>query len=222
MSFWNDLLGRGKSNPANAAMPYLDQIPGQLHQAMDPYISRGNDQYAALSQAYGDMSDPASFLEKAMAGYQPSRGYQMRQNEALTAASNSAAAGGMRGSSQDQIGQARIADSLMGDDIQQWLQNYMNTQQMGLQGKQRIYDQGFGASQGMADNLANVLGSKAQLGMQGQAQQNRSAQNIFSGMLGMGGMLGGGMLGSAFGPMGTLFGAKIGSGLGQQFSPDKY
>jgi hypothetical protein len=183
-------------NPADAGMGYLNQIPGMLHQINDPYIQRGNEQYAGLNKAYTGMAqDPTGFLNQMMAAYQPSKGFQIQKDEALRAAGNSAAAGGMRGSFADQEGQARLADTLMGQDMQQWLQNVLGIQGYGLQGQQNFYNQGYGASQNMASDLSNVLGSQATLGYQGQNAQNQGILGILGSLVGAGGAAAGGYLG---------------------------
>ena len=187
-------------NPADKGMDYLNKISPMLHDINDPYIKRGNDQYAGLNDVYGRMGqNPTDFLEQMMKGYAPSRGFQLKRDEASRAAGNSAAAGGMRGTQMDQEGQQRLADSLMGEDMQQWLGNVMGIQGKGLAGQQHFYDQGFDASQGMAGNLANVLGSQAQLGMQGQSYKNQSLSDLLSGLAQTGAMAGGAYMGAGGG-----------------------
>lgn len=204
------LFSRG-GNPAGAAAPWLNQIPGQLHENFDPYIQRGNDQYAGLNSKYGAMSnDPAGFLEQIMQQYKPSRGYQMRRNEGLEAAGNTAAAGGMRGSFGDMKNQYRLADAFMGDDMQQWLQNVMGIQNQGMGGQQNFYNQGYDANKSMAGDMSNYMNTQATNAFQGQAQSNKARQDLIQGILG-----GAGMGLGAYGAMGG-FGGGSGSGFGKQ------
>lgn len=185
MSFWTDLLGRGKSNPATKAMPYLEQIPGTIKPYYEPYIQQGQQAGNQFSPILGQMSqNPAQYLEQLMQGYEPSKAYGLQRDEALRAASSSAAAGGRRGTPQDMMNQARIADMLMGQDMQNWLNNVLGIQGAGLSGQQHLYDVGYGASTGLAGDLSNVLGSQAGLAFQGQSQQNKSAQDIIKSLLG--------------------------------------
>lgn len=179
MGFFDFLTG-GK-NPADAASPYLDRIPGELQKYLDPYINRGNSAYDKFNPQLNDMtSDPAAFLEKISKDYQPSRSYQLKRDEALRAAGNSAAAGGMRGSLQDIEGESRLTDALMGEDMQQWLNNVLGIQGRGIQGQQHLYDTGYDASKGLSGDLANILGTQAQLAFQGQNQKNQNMNDIFS------------------------------------------
>ena len=196
MSWLSDFFKGGK-NPADAAMPYLNQIPGMEKGYYDPYIQRGNEAYNAANPQFSAMgTDPAAFLEKLMGKYEPSRGYQLQRDEALKAAGNTAAAGGMRGSLNDISNEARITDTLMGNDMQQWLKNVLGIQTEGLGGLQHTADQGYNASTGLAGDLSNVLGTQAGLAFQGQANQNKSRSDLLSGIMqALGGIAGFGLPG---------------------------
>lgn len=181
MGFFDSLFGIGDANPANQARKYIDQIPGQLYGIYDPYIDRGNAQYAGLNQQYTNMGqDPTGYLNKILQSYTPSKAYQLQRDEALRAAGNTAAAGGMRGSLDDIQKQARIADSLSGQDMQQWLNNVLGIQSTGLTGQQGFYNQGYNAANNLAGDLSNVLGTQGQLAFQGQAQQNQSYRDLMN------------------------------------------
>lgn len=204
MSWLSDFFKGGK-NPADAAMPYLNQIPGMEKGYYDPYIQHGNEAYNIMNPQFSQMgSDPAAFLEQLMGKYQPSRGYQLQRDEALKAAGNSAAAGGMRGSINDVSNEARISDMLQGQDMQQWLQNVLGIQSEGLKGLGHQFDTGFNATQGLTGDLSNVLGTQAGLAFQGQANQNKSQSDALSGILqALGGVAGFGL------PGGGTIGGKI-------------
>lgn len=183
MSWLSDFFSGGK-NPADAAMPYLNQIPGMEKNYYEPYINRGNEAYKTLGPKFNEMSqDPAAFLENLMTRYEPSKAYQLRKSEALNAAGNTAAAGGMRGSINDINDQARITDSLLGEDMQQWLQNVLGLHTQGLTGEQNLYNTGFNATKGLTGDLSNVLGSQATLAFQGQENQNQSRNDLLSGII---------------------------------------
>jgi hypothetical protein len=183
MSWLSDFFKGGK-NPADAAMPYLNQIPGMEKSYLEPYIGRGNEASNVLTPEFNQMSqDPAAFLENIMKSYEPSRAYQLSRDETQRAAGNSAAAGGMRGSINDITNQARLTDSLLGADMQQWLQNVLGIQKEGTEGLGHEADTGFNASTGLSSDLSNVLGTQAGLAFQGQANQNQSRSDLLSGLV---------------------------------------
>jgi hypothetical protein len=191
MSWLSDFFKGGK-NPADAAMPYLNQIPGMAKGYYEPYINKGNEAYNTFNPEINQMtSDPAAFLEKIMKGYEPSRGYQLQRDEQLKAAGNSAAAGGMRGSSNDISNEARIADTLQGEDMQKWLQNVLGIQKQGQTGEENLYNTGYNASNALSSDLSNVLGTQAGLAFQGQANQNKSSSDLLSGLVKALGAVGG-------------------------------
>lgn len=181
---WLSNLFKGGKNPADAAMPYLNQIAPMEQANYYPFITRGDIAYQGLRGPYDKMStDPAGFLEEILKGYEPSRAYGLKRDEMERAAGNTAAAGGMRGSLQDITNESRIADSLLGEDMQQWLQNVLGIQGRGLEGEQHLYDTGFDATKSMTGDIANVLGTQGSLAFQGQANKNRSQSDLLSGIV---------------------------------------
>ncbi len=183
MSWLSDFFKGGK-NPADAAMPYLNQIPGMEKQYYDPFINYGKEAGNTLAPQFNQMStNPAEFLEGLLKHYEPSRAYQLSNEEALRAAGNTAAAGGMRGSLNDIKNESRISDALLGQDMQQWLQNVLGIQGAGQQGLGHQFDTGFAATQGLTGDLSNVLGTQAGLAFQGQANKNKSRSDALSGIL---------------------------------------
>ena len=204
MSWLTDFFKGGK-NPADAAMPYLNQIPGMEKSYYDPYISRGNQAANVLTPQFNQMTqDPAAFLEGIMKNYTPSKSYQLRLGESEKAAGNTAAAGGMRGSLNDITNESRIADSLLGEDMQQWLQNVLGIQKEGTGGLSHQFDTGFDATKGLTGDLSNVLGTQAGLAFQGQANQNQGRNDLLSGLVkAFGGIAGFGL------PQGGTIGGSI-------------
>lgn len=181
MGIFDDLFGGGGNNPSDAANDYYNKIPGMERDLYNPYIQHGNDAYNKFSPIYDRMtSDPTGFLNDLMKNYAPSKSYQLQRDEMTKAAGNSAAAGGMRGGLQDVSDQARITDSLMGNDMQQWLGNVMGLQNEGLNGEQGLYDKGYDATKNLAGDLSNVYGTQGSLAFQGQANRNQSHSDLMS------------------------------------------
>lgn len=212
MSILSDLFGGGK-NPADAAMPYLNQIPDVGHNAYDPYISQGQAAGGRAGSAYEDlMKDPTGFINKLMENYQTSAGYGAKKDELTNLMGNTAASGGFAGSPFDQGQQAKGVNDLLSQDMQQYLQNAFGAYKTGLEGEQGIANQGFQASGNLADILGGNLNQQANLGFQGQQQKNSNKTAIISALikaLGIGGGLaaGGGLGGLALGGLGSgMFG----------------
>lgn len=203
MSWLSDFFKGGK-NPADAAMPYLNQIPGMEKSYLEPYINRGNEASNTLMPQFQNMTkDPAAFLESIMKNYTPSKDYQLRRDETLKSAGNTAAAGGMRGSINDINNEARLTDSLLGGDMQQWLQNVLGINKEGTEGLSHAADTGFNASTGLSSDLSNVMGTQAGLAFQGQANQNQSRNDLISGLIkALGGVAGFGLPGENAGTIG--------------------
>jgi hypothetical protein len=208
---WGGHKSHGGSNPANAAMPYLQKIPQVGHDAYDPYIQQGQAAGQRTGSQYESlMNDPQAFIDKIMSGYKPSEGYQFQKNELTGQLGNAAAAGGIAGTDLDQMNQGKAIQGLLSRDQQQYLQNALGVYGTGLSGEQHMADQGFTASGNLADILGGSLNQQGGLAFQGQSQKNANKTNLFKALaqaLGMG-------AGAFFvGPAGALVGGGLGSSM---------
>ncbi len=224
---WNRLKGeldpgdifKKRGNSADAAMPYLDQAAQLEGNAYNPYIQHGQDAYNAMNPVLqGRASDPAAYLEKLMAGYTPSKGFNYQQQQALQGASNDAAAGGRRGGSLDVQNQSNISNSLLSGDMQNWLKNAYGVQNAGLDNLQKTYATGYQGSSNLAGDLSNIYGTQEGLKFQGDRDKRQSSIDRFSGLTGAVGGVVGGIYGGPGGAMaGYNAGSGIGSGIGGMF-----
>lgn len=172
----NVLSNRSANKRARNVSNTVDEIPQIGTQYLTPFIDRGAQASQAASGAYSQMlQNPTAFVDQIMASYKPSAGYDFRRKNALDAARNSAAAGGFSGTQYDQMQQAALADNLLGQDMQQYLQNILGVHNTGLAGQQRFADQGLDAAASLADYLGSATGARA--GLQFQQNQQRSRNN---------------------------------------------
>lgn len=189
MSWFSSLLGNGLgmssgSNPANAAMPYLEQIPGVAEKYYNPYITMGQEAGNNIHSEYQQMlSDPEAYINAIYAAYEPSDAYQYQQEQMLDTASNASAAGGYTGTEDDIRRQEEITQGLLSQDMQQWLNNVLGVTNTGLQGESHLNDIGYGASGQAANMTADALNSQATAAYMGQAHQNAAAGALMNGLL---------------------------------------
>lgn len=192
----------GGRNPADAANPYLNQIPGVGHQYYDPYVNAGLDASGKLKKQFESLfSDPTAFMDKLMEGYEPSKGYQFQKDALTKELGNTAAAGGVAGTPMDQMNQGAGVQDLLGKDQQQFLQNALGIFGTGLEGEQGIANQGFNASGSLADLLGGALNQQGGLAFQGQAQKNSNKNALWSALAKALGMGAGGGFSGLFGGM---------------------
>lgn len=179
--------GKGKYTGASPE-DHLQQASQMGRETFDPYIKRGFGAQEQASGQYGKMAgNPMDFLNQIISGYKPSEGYKFKEKHALNAARNSAAAGGISGTYNDQLGQSELVNGLLDQDMQQWLQNVLGIQGAGLGGLENEAGRGFGASQSLAELLGNISGSRAGLAYNRQQGSQEDAGNIFGQL---GGLLG--------------------------------
>lgn len=132
MSWLSEFFGGGdRANPADSALKYLEQIPGQ---------------YTNPSM-YNDISSQ----------YKQSPGYKFRLKEGLDAINNSAAAGGMLGSNQHQFQSGKLAEDLADQDFNNyWNQRMGLNEDMGnLFGQKAQY--GYAGAAGKNQDRANQI-----------------------------------------------------------------
>lgn len=184
MSWFSNLFG-GK-NPADSAMPYLNQIPGQTQQYQQPWMQAGKDQLPGLQDQYSQlMNDPGGKMNKIGEGFKESPGFKFAMQQALQGGNHAAAAGGMAGSPQHEQQNMQMATDLGNQEYGNWMKNALGMYGQGLQGSQGMANQGQQAGQSMADMIAQTLAQQANLSFNGQQQQNQNKSdmwgNVFKG-----------------------------------------
>lgn len=179
-------------NPADAAMLYLEQIPGTIKPYYNPYINAGQGALTNLQQQYQSLlRNPGSFLSSLMKGYQQSPGYQFNMNQAMNASNNAAGAGGMLGTPAHQQQSATLASNLASQDYNNYLSQILQMYFGGLHGEEGLNQMGYGASNELANSLGNNLMNQGNLAFQGQANQNQSQADFWNSLLGAVGAVGG-------------------------------
>lgn len=164
------------SNPADAAMPYLEQVPGMVDKYYNPYIDLGQSQGNAAAGTYAQMAqDPAAFTNALMDTYDTSDWYDYQQKELTDQAAAAAAQGGYTGTDQDIKNQEELTQGLLSKDEQQYLNNLMRSLGIGLEGEQQMYNVGYGASNSAAN--ANIGNLNAEAGLAYKGQENENAYN---------------------------------------------
>lgn len=204
MSWLSNLFGGKGSNPANAAMPYLNQIPGQTLPYMQPYFNAGTNALNPLQEQYSKLlGDPGALMNKMGESYHQSPGFKSAMEQALMAGNHAAAAGGMAGTPQSQYQQMQMATGLANQDYNNWMANALGLYGSGLSGEQGLAGMGQQAGQSMADMIAQTLAQQGNMAFRGKQEQNAQRNSMLGGL----GRLGGAALGAyAGGPWGAFAG----------------
>lgn len=179
------------TNPADAAMPYLQQVPGTITPYYQPYINSGNQALSTLMQQYNTLlTNPGAIMSLAGSGYQQSPGYQYEYNQGMNAANSAAAAGGMLGTPYEQQDAAAMATNLANQDYYQYLNSALGLYGQGLSGEEGVNKMGYGASNELASALGTNLNNEAGLAYAGQASMNKENadfwNSIIAGIAGLG------------------------------------
>ncbi len=180
------LFGGKKNDASKAGMGYLNQIPSTLQPHYQPYIDRGRNASDSVNDQYGQqVNDPGGIYNKLGAGYKESPGYQFKLQQALQAANQSSAAGGMLGTPQNQQQDMQLANDIGGQDFEKYLDHVMGIYNSGITGQQGTANQGFNADMDFGNALGNNLQSQGQLAYEGANARNmgrgQNWSNIFGG-----------------------------------------
>lgn len=173
--------------PMNAANQFLNKIPGETQKYYKPYMDAGSNALDILRSQYGNLiNNPGELYNKFSSGYTQSPGYKTRLNEALNAATNAQAAGGMAGSPQHQQIAAQKAVDLSGQDFENYLSHILGLYGGGIQGEQGLENQGYGANTDFANMLASIYGQQGKMAYEAENAKNtgrgQSLSNIFGGI----------------------------------------
>lgn len=202
MGWLNDFFG--SSDPQKDANKYLNQIPGVAHEGYDPYVNAGRDASGRTKSKYESlMDDPTSFINKLMEGYKPSEGYQFQKDQLTKELGNTAAAGGIAGTPQDQMNQGAGIQKLLSGDMQQFLSNILGVFNTGLEGEEGIAGRGYDASKNLTDTLGNNLTQQGGLAYQGARDRNQRSADHWK-------MFGQALGGAVGGPLGAGIGGGVG------------
>lgn len=198
MSWFSNLFEGG--NPADAARPYLDQIPGQTQQYMMPWFNAGQNMLPGLTNQYNQlMNDPAKRLNDIGSGYQESPGFKFAMQQALQGSGHAAAAGGMAGSPQHEQQNMQLSSNIASQDFNNWLSNALGLYGQGLSGGQNMSNQGQLAGQNMSDMIAQTLAQQANMEFRGQQEKNSMRNSLLGGIGQIGGAALGGLTGGPWG-----------------------
>jgi len=189
------------ANPADSAMPYLQEIPGTVSPYYNPYINLGKGAARVSAPIYYNMAtNPQGYYNDIMSGYQPSDQYQYNQQQLMGQQQAAAASGGFTGTSYDQMQQAQGTQGLLSQDEQQYYNNVTGAQNRGLNAGMDYFNTGYNASNTLANMLGQNLAAEAGLSYQGTAfedqMQAQQAQNRM------------GLLGTTLGVTGGYFGSR--------------
>lgn len=178
------LLNDDWTNPADAAMGYLNRIPSEAGQYYQPYIDAGQGALPVIQNQYGQLlNNPGQKLNQIGAGYQESPGLQFAIQKALQASGNAAAAGGMSGSPQHREQDIALATGYSNQDFNNWLSHALGLYGKGLGGEENIYGIGAQESNNMADLISQALakqGETAYNAQQAENMHNSSNQGLFN------------------------------------------
>src|SRR5271166_4014583 len=137
---WDWLFGNSKEqNPANAAMPYLNQIGGYYNQAFNPYMQAGQGELPNLESQYGQLTgDPGAVMNRIGSGFKQSPGYQWQLNQGLQGADKAAAAGGYLGTNAHQQFADQTSQGIANQDYYNYLNHALGLYGQGLSGEQGL------------------------------------------------------------------------------------
>jgi hypothetical protein len=175
--------GESKTNPADAAMPYLDQIEGKMKPYYDPYVNAGTQGVSSAQGQYERLiNDPTSVMTQIGQGYESSPGYEWNKSQATEAANRAASAGGTLGTPAHQQSMMEAVQGIASGDYWNYMNAGLGQYGTGLTGQQNMANLGYNAADSLGTSLGNALQTKAQLAYSGAANENQSQGGMWGGL----------------------------------------
>lgn len=177
-------------NPANAAMPYLQQIPGTITPYYQPYINTGTQAMQLFFDQIKNLATPggaSNTYNQIASGYSTSPGTQTAIDNATKQTNQIAASSGMFGTPSEQEAVASETESLSYKDFNEYMNQVLGLYSTGLKGEEGLTELGYKASDTLASDLAKNLMSEAGLefaGVEGQNKYNAASSQQMAQLLG--------------------------------------
>lgn len=176
-------------DPSTQANKIIGDMESRTGQYLNPYMQQGLSSMGDLGGQYNSLThDPTGMLAKFGSQYKESPGFQNQLRQALAASGHAAAAGGMAGSPQHEQQNMQLGSDIASQDYNNYMNQALGLYGQGLQGQQNLTGLGFGASQSMADNIAQQLAQQAAYKYQGQSGKNSMWSNLLGGLGGLAGL----------------------------------
>jgi hypothetical protein len=162
------LFGGGSYEPLYS----YEDVENMLMQYFGGYIEEGDVALQTLAEQYTMLlNDPAAMQAMLGAGFEESPGYQYQYEQAMNAANQSAAAGGMLGTPAHAQQSMGTASGLAQQDYANYYNRNANLYGQGLSTATGINQMGYQANAAMAGGMGNYMGSTMTADYKMQASQ---------------------------------------------------
>lgn len=166
------------------AKKYLNQMDALAREQFEPYAQQGREAYAQLGPQYQQLiTNPGQRMNEIGQDFHQSPGYQFAMQQALQAANNAAAAGGMAGSPMHQQQNMELASNLANQDYYNYLDRAGGYYGIGLNGLGGTNQMGYDAMNNLNSRLSQSLAQRAAMAYQSGLNNSNLLQSLFSGGL---------------------------------------
>ena len=172
--------GHGK-NPATEANNTLNQIPGATQPYYKPYGDAGRKALEDRVKRYGE--NPTDVYNNLGKGYTESPGYKYQMQQAMNAANQSAASGGMSGTPLNVANAQETAQGLASKDYENYINHVTGIYNEQGKGLTDITHQGQTADSNYADKIESVLGKNAANIFAGTEWENAAKEGDWASIL---------------------------------------
>lgn len=180
MSIFDQLFGGGEKKASKAQLKANAAAREQYNTKMQPWIDRGNTAFGKYSGGLDKMENPGDFYDQIVQGYEPSKGFEFRQNKMLDTLANKAMATGTFGTGASQREMTDYINGILNEDLQRYIENYQGINNQYLEGEHGISNQGYEAGTNSALQNANFLNNEGKL----KADMARAQSKGLTGMIG--------------------------------------
>lgn len=184
MSTWYDPFGLYTNDPSEGYKKAGEQFQNYANQAksyQQPFYDAGVNSIAPYQASLNKMADPQEYFNSIMSGYSSSPYAKYEQQNAMNAATNSASASGMTGSTPLMMQEEQTASDISSKDMDQYFADILGINKDYLTGLDSLIKGGQGSANSMTNlfsNLGQSMGGLSFAGTEAQRQQKKNMLNM--------------------------------------------
>jgi len=170
-------------NPYEEASQVYSQYTPQIQATLSPYINQGTQAMQTYHTHLNNLTENPTGLQDAIAShYQASPYANYLNNRAIESSNLAAQMGGVAGSPQQQLALSQVLNQINGADLNNYVNQGMNSYNRGLGGEEYLTGLGGSASSTLANLLQQQAANQANLKANQAISSNQNEADLWGGL----------------------------------------
>jgi hypothetical protein len=185
MSTWYDPFGlyTSDNDPYKQASGQFEKYANQAKEYQQPFYDASVNSIAPYQASLSKMADPQEYFNSIMSGYSSSPYAKYEQQNAMNAATNSASASGLTGSTPLMMQEEQTASDISSQDMDKYFADILGINKDYLTGLDSLIKGGQGSANSLTSLFSNVGSSMGQAAFGSAQQSNKMKQQLMSALM---------------------------------------